>query len=170
MTGKRQTSQPSSRRRIQGDEDWSIWEGWGANPPGSHVQAHKGTGLAPVRPCLSCTGDRPKADTTPDKVSQVPRQEMERITSLELLAALLLIQLKMLLASFAARAHCWLMFNLLSTRNSRSFSAELLPRQSASSLYCCTGLFQPRCGTWHLFLSNIMKYLSAHFSSLSRSL
>jgi len=38
----------------------------------------------------------------------------------------------MLLALFAARAHCWLMFVLLSTKGRRIFSAELLISQSVS--------------------------------------
>lgn len=47
--------------------------------------------------------------------------------------ALLLIQLKMLLAAFAVRAHCWLVFKL-STRTPRSFSAELLPNSPQPGL------------------------------------
>ena len=51
-----------------------------------------------------------------------------RLTSLDLLATLLLMQPRQLLAAFAARAHCWLMASLLSTR---SFSAKLRSIQSS---------------------------------------
>ena len=63
------------------------------------------------------------------------------------------------LAFLAARAHCWLMINLLSSRTSRSLSAELLSNRSAPSLYWCMGLLLPRCRTLHLPLLNfIMLY------------
>jgi len=39
----------------------------------------------------------------------------------------------------AARAHCWLMVNLSSTRTPRSLSAELLSSRSTPSLYWCHG-------------------------------
>ena len=51
------------------------------------------------------------------------------------------------LAFLAARAHCWLMVNLLSTRTPRSLSAELLYSRSTPSLYWCMGLFLPMCRT-----------------------
>ncbi|KAK4810721.1 hypothetical protein QYF61_007695 [Mycteria americana] len=37
-------------------------------------------------------------------------------------------------------------------------------------VYWCMGLFLPWCRTWHFPLLNCMRFLSAHFSSLSRSL
>ena len=51
---------------------------------------------------------------------------MGRRTSLDLLATLLLMHPRMPLAFLAARAHCWLMVNLSSTRTPRSLSAQLL--------------------------------------------
>ena len=42
-------------------------------------------------------------------------EQKGRITSLDLLARLCLVQPRMPLDFFAARAHCWLMFNFLST-------------------------------------------------------
>jgi len=43
-----------------------------------------------------------------------------RITSLSLPAILLLMQPRTPLAFFAARAHCWFMFNVVSTRTPRA--------------------------------------------------
>uniref|UniRef100_A0A8B9SAU1 Bromodomain adjacent to zinc finger domain protein 2B n=1 Tax=Apteryx owenii TaxID=8824 RepID=A0A8B9SAU1_APTOW len=57
-----------------------------------------------------------------------------------------------MLLIFAARAHRWLVFSLLSTKTFRSFSAEVLPSQSVLSLYHCKGLILPRCRTLHLSL------------------
>lgn len=47
------------------------------------------------------------------------------ITSLRLLAALLLMKSKILLITFSETARCWLMFSLLSTVTPRSFTAKL---------------------------------------------
>ena len=68
------------------------------------------------------------------------------------------------LAFLAARAHCWLMVNLSSTRTPRSLSAELLSGRSTPSLYWCMGLFLPRCRTLHLPLLNLIRFLSAQMS------
>ena len=56
------------------------------------------------------------------------------------------------LAFLASRAHCCLMVNLSSISTPRSFSAKLLCRRSAPSLYWCTGLFLPRCRSLALAL------------------
>ncbi|KAK4829473.1 hypothetical protein QYF61_004763 [Mycteria americana] len=47
-------------------------------------------------------------------------------TSLDVLVTLCLIQPRRRLTSFAAKVHCWLMFNLVSTRIPQSFSAKML--------------------------------------------
>ena len=73
------------------------------------------------------------------------------------------------LAFLAGRAHCWLMVNLSSTRTPRSLSAELLSSRSTPSLYWCMALFLPRCRTLHLPLLNLIRFLFAQLSSLSRS-
>ena len=91
-----------------------------------------------------------------------------RITFLCLLATLL--TQPMMLLAFRARARCWLMFNLVSTRTPRSYSAKLLSSWMAHSTYCCVGLSLPRCRTWHFCLLHFLRLLSAQFSSLSRSL
>jgi len=59
-------------------------------------------------------------------------KQKEIITSLDLLFVLSLTQLKLQSVLIALRVHCWLMFNLLSDRVSKSFSAELLPVHSAA--------------------------------------
>ncbi|KAK4809169.1 hypothetical protein QYF61_006427 [Mycteria americana] len=58
-----------------------------------------------------------------------------RITFLELLAVLYLMQPRIPLAFCAARAHYWLMFNLVPTRILRSFFARLLSSWVAPSIY-----------------------------------
>ena len=58
------------------------------------------------------------------------------------------------------------MSNLVSAT---SFSAKLLSIWVGPSMYWWMGLFLPRYRT-HNFLLNLMKFLSAHFSSLLRSL
>lgn len=62
------------------------------------------------------------------------------------------------LGLWAARAHCWLMFNLLCTRNPRSFLVSLL------TAYTVIGLFHPRCRAC-LPLLNFVRFLSDQFSS-----
>ena len=59
-----------------------------------------------------------------------------RITSLNQLAPLLLMQPSVLLAFFAARAHCWLMLSLLSSRTSSYFLQSCIPDCQLST---CTG-------------------------------
>jgi len=53
-------------------------------------------------------------------------EHRERITSLDLLAKLLLMQLRVQPASFDARVHYWLMFDLVFTTAPSFFSAKLL--------------------------------------------
>ena len=66
----------------------------------------------------------------------------EGITSLDLLVTLLLMQSR--IAAFAARAHCWFMFNLVSTP--RSFSIKLLSSWVTPSIYCAWGWSSPGAG------------------------
>lgn len=54
-------------------------------------------------------------------------------------------------------------------QDAQVLSRELLRRLSVPNLSHCQGLFLPRCRTQHLFLLNFTRFLSAHFSSLSRS-
>lgn len=64
------------------------------------------------------------------------------ITSLDLLAMFLLLQLRVQL-TFAIRLHSWLLLNLFFPRTPRSFSSKLL---SSPSLSCCSGLSVPEAG------------------------
>jgi len=75
-----------------------------------------------------------------------------------MLATLLLMHPRIPLAFLAARVHCYLMVNLLSTRTLRSLSKELLSSRSAPSLYWCIGLFLPRCRTLPLPLLNFIRF------------
>lgn len=61
-------------------------------------------------------------------------EEREIITSVNLLALILLVQSVMLPASFAAQARCWHQLSLLSAQSPRASSAQLLPSQLVPSL------------------------------------
>ena len=109
------------------------------------------TGLPPVCPCLVL------GSPTLDLALQLcltGAEQRGRITSLELLAVLLLMQPRRLVAFLATRARCWLVVDLLPTRIPRTFSGKLLSSQLATSVCWCVGLFLPRCRTWHLLLLN----------------
>jgi len=60
-------------------------------------------------------------------------------TSTLLLVTLFLMQVRLLLALFATRAHFWLLFSQLPIRTPKSFSARQLSSHSALSQHCCTG-------------------------------
>ena len=92
------------------------------------------------------------------------------VTSPDLLAVLCLMQPRRSLAAFGTRAHCCLVVNLVPTRTPRAFSAKLFRSWSAPSMYWCMDLFLPRCRTLHFPSLNFMRFLSAHSSSLLRSL
>lgn len=93
-----------------------------------------------------------------------------RINSLDLLAMISLMQPGIPLATFTARAHCWVISNLLSNRTTISFSAKLLSSHSFPSLYWFMGLFLPKCRICHFPLLNSMRLLLGHFSSLPKFL
>lgn len=105
-----------------------------------------------------------------DTVLQLqPRQCWIRwgITSIELVIVDCLMQ-PMRMFAFATRSHHWLMFNWWPPQPSRPFSDKLLSSWSAPSMWRCSF---PRAGLrvsfcWETFVS----FLSAYFSSLSRSL
>lgn len=106
------------------------------------------TGLSPVCPCLIL------GSPTLDLALQlwpISAEQRERITSLELLAMLLL---RRLVAFLAMRAHCWLVVALLPARIPRTFSGKLLSSQLATTVCWWVGLFFSRCRTWHFLLLN----------------
>lgn len=92
------------------------------------------------------------------------------ITTLLLLVMLLWIQSRMWFTFLTAVVDCWLMFNSLPTRISRSLSTRLLPSHTDSSLYWGLWLYHGKCRTLHFSLLNFIEFLLAHLSSLSRSL
>ncbi|KAK4830007.1 hypothetical protein QYF61_008177 [Mycteria americana] len=73
------------------------------------------------------------------------------------------------LAFFAVKAYCWLMFNLMSTKTPRSFSAKLLSSWVALAHTGACGCSSSGAGLF-AFLLNFMRFTPAHFSSLSRTL
>lgn len=81
-----------------------------------------------------------------------------------LLAILILIQLRISLVTFVASEHCRLMVNLVSTKTSRSFSAKLLYCQ-LSAFIRAGGCSFPVAGL-HFPLLNFMKFLLAYFFRL----
>lgn len=124
--------------------------------------------LAPVCPCTSCNGDPSAGHSTPDRTSPVLSRGENPIFWP---AGNALPHAAREAASLcAAQVHYWLTFSLESTRTPKSLSVKLLPRQSSPSLYRCMGLFFPRCRIWYFPLSNLMRFRTAHFSSLLMSL
>lgn len=72
------------------------------------------TGVTPVYPCVSCSGEPSTGCSTSDAYTR--DEQRGKITCLDLLAILFLMQLKMMLAAFPARAYCCLMVNMMCTR------------------------------------------------------
>ena len=67
-------------------------------------------------------------------------EQRGRITSLNTMATLQLMQPRIPLTSFATGAHFWLTFNLVSTRTPESFSAKLLYIWMVSNICCFSGM------------------------------
>jgi len=67
-------------------------------------------------------------------------------------------------------AHCWLVSSFSFIRTPTSFLAGLLSRSSSLGLYSYLGLPQPKYNALHLALLNLIRFLWAHFSCLSRFL
>lgn len=70
------------------------------------------------------------------KWSLVSSEDKRIITFLELLAVLLLLQPKTALAFFAARAHCWLLFSLLSVKTFPYFQHKCPPVSKFPTFIC----------------------------------
>jgi len=86
------------------------------------------------------------------------------------LAMIGLIHPQVWLALLAGRTHCWLRFNLLSTRTLAFFSVELLSSHSSLSQYTDEGLPCPRCRIWNLFLLGLIQLVIIQPPNLSKSL
>lgn len=93
-----------------------------------------------------------------------------RITSLHLLKTLLLTQPKMILVLSATRTHCWLIFNLISTRTPSSFSADLYSSHLAPQPALVHEVVPIHVKDLAFPLTNFMRFLLVQFSSLFRSL
>jgi len=81
---------------------------------------------------VSLVLEGPELDTTL-QVCSYQCQERGRIASLLSLVIVYLKQVRILLAFSVVTAHYWLMFNLVATRTSSSFSVKLLGPNSCSS-------------------------------------
>lgn len=72
---------------------------------------------ATVCPCPSYTGETSARNSTPDVASPVQRRgKGSQDHTLDLLAILILMLPRRLLAFIAAGVHCWLMFGLVFTK------------------------------------------------------
>lgn len=72
--------------------------------------------------------------------------------------------------ALAARARSLLTFNLVSTRTPWSFSEKTISNCVAPKMSWCLWLFLPMCKALHFPPLNFMRFLSAYFSSLRKSL
>jgi len=74
-------------------------------------------------------------------------EQRGRITSLNLLVVILLMQPRVQLAFWAASTHCQLTLSLSSTGTPKSFFSEMLSSHYLSNTYLCLELPQLRCKT-----------------------
>jgi len=86
-------------------------------------------------------------------------EQRQRITSPDLLTMIPLMQHKSLFVFLAIRAHCCLMFKMLSTRTPRSFSPKLLSSQLAPCTYLCMGLFVTKGRIFYIPSLKFMRFL-----------
>lgn len=117
------------------------------------------TEVPPVCLCLSCTTGS-KLDAVLQRWSYKCCAE-ETNHFLDLLAPLLLIQLRILLAFITARADCWLIFDQWATKTPETFPAELFPGLPVPSQYQCRGIVHAKCRVLHLSWLNIIRLLLA---------
>lgn len=122
-------------------------------------------GLFPVCLCLSYWGPQSSF-----RYGLPSTEQRKSIISLDLLAMLCPMQPRRLVVFFAKRAHCWLMFKLVSTKILRSLFAKWLSSWPAPNICQYLGLFLLCVRKWHFPLLNFMRSLLVHFFILSRSL
>ena len=93
------------------------------------------------------------------------------MTPLSLLATPLVIQPKILLAFWAAKAWCWLMSSFLSIKTpAKVLLCRAALSEFSQSVLSHLGLLQSKNNLFYSNLLNFISFLWAHFSSLSRSL
>lgn len=100
----------------------------------------------PLRGCLQCVQVSPTREPRTGQSSRcgfINAEQRARITSLGVLAKLLLLQPRSLLAVCAATAPSWFMLNSETTRTARFFLAKLLSIWVACSMHWCLGLCLP---------------------------
>jgi len=93
----------------------------------------------------------------PEQDTILSQEQRGRISILDLLLTLLLVQPRLQLPFEAARAHCRLLLNLPTTDIPKSFFSGLLSNYSLPNLYLCLGLPQPKYRTLHLAFLNFMR-------------
>lgn len=76
-----------------------------------------------------------------------------------------LMRTRICFISFAARAHFWLISNLVSTGIARTFSANLLSSCTAPGVYCYLESFLLQFRIFHFPLLNLMRFLTVHYSN-----
>ena len=122
----------------------------------------------PGCPHLPCTGEPRPGHST--QMCLTNAEQRGGIISLNLLVRLILMEPRRLLSFFATSVHCWLMVHLLSTKILGSFSVSFLPSNWAQACVGAWAYFSMGPGVCSFPLLNSMRFPSAHFSSLLRSL
>lgn len=115
-----------------------------------------------------CTGEPITRHTT--QMCLTSAEYRERVASLDLLlCSALLGANKDAVGLFATRTHWWLTGNLVSTTTPRAFSESCFLASQPPACSGTGGCSSPDA-VWHVHLWSSLKLLSAHFSSLMRSL
>lgn len=71
---------------------------------------------------------------------------------------------------FGHLAHCWIMFSWPLTNTPRFISSTWSSSHTAPVLWCCLGLWQPKCNTWQLIKLDFIPLASVPLFRLSRFL
>ena len=128
--------------------------------------------IFPLNLYLSCTGAFRIGHSTPDVASPV-LSSGEGSPTLIFWQCFFSCSLGFCWPFSPQRCYCWPMVRLLSNRNPRSFSEELLSRQlalSAPSMYQCLGSFLPGWRILNFLFLSFRRFFSDKFSRLLRSL
>jgi len=98
-------------------------------------------------------------------------EQRARITSIDRLAVLVLLQPRIRFTYFATRAHCWLVLNLVSLRTPKGLFCKVAFQPASSQCVPhMLGVVRAQLQDSALPVLSFMRFLSVHFSSLSRSL
>ena len=106
-------------------------------------------GPAATGPCLFCA-EGLRSEHRTSRWVHTRAEQRGRITSLDLLVTLLLMQPRTWLASWAGSAHCYVLLSFSSNSTPKSCSSGLLSVHSPPTPYLRLGLPQTVCSTLHL--------------------